>query len=134
MANHTIQIPKEKPPVALVRRPWGWFKQYAHNQACTVSLMTVLPGQRLSLQSHTGRAELWVVIDDGAVVQVGDTERTCQAGEEIWIGPNEKHRLSCRSDKPARVFEIAFGNWQQADITRFADDFQRPAHGEEGHV
>jgi hypothetical protein len=30
------------------------------------------------------------------------------------------------------VIEVAFGNWQQADITRFADDFHRPSHGEGG--
>jgi len=135
MENYpTAPIPGEKPPVTLVHRPWGSFKQYAHNQPCTVSLMTVLPGQRLSLQSHIGRAELWIVIDDGAVVQLGETERACRAGEEIWIHANEKHRLSCVGDKPMRVLEIAFGNWQQADITRFADDFQRPAHGDGGHT
>jgi hypothetical protein len=49
----TKPIPTEKPLIDLVKRPWGSFKQYAHNRDCTVSLMTVLPGQRLSLQSHT---------------------------------------------------------------------------------
>jgi mannose-1-phosphate guanylyltransferase/mannose-6-phosphate isomerase len=87
--------------------------------------MTVLPGQRLSLQSHTGRAELWIVIDAGAVVQVGEQERTCQPGDEIWIPANEKHRLSCVGEKPVRVLEVAFGNWQQDDIARYADDYQR---------
>ena len=118
-------IPATKPPVSLVERPWGFFKQFAHNQDCTVSLMTVLPGQRLSLQSHTGRAELWIVIDDGAMVQVGEAERACKAGDEIWIPANEKHRLSCRGDKPVRVLEVAFGNWQQDDIRRYADDYHR---------
>src|ERR1051326_3486078 len=126
MANHTIQIPKENPPVALVRRPWGWFKQYATNQACTVSLMTVLPGQRLSLQSHTGRAELWIVLDDGARIQVGDAVRVFNAGAEIWIPVNERHRLSCPGPHPVRVLEVAFGNWQQTDITRYDDDYNRP--------
>lgn len=121
----TKPIPSEKPPVDLVERPWGSFKQFAFNQDCTVSLMTVLPGQRLSLQSHTGRAELWIVIDDGAVVEVGETERVCQAGEEIWIPANEQHRLSCRGTQPIRVLEVAFGNWQQADIQRYADDYAR---------
>lgn len=125
--DDTQPIPATKPAVAFVERPWGSFKQFAHNRACTVSLMTVLPGQRLSLQSHTGRAELWIVIDDGAVVQVGETEREHRAGGEIWIPANEKHRLSCRSDKPVRVLEVAFGNWQQDDIKRYADDYQRPA-------
>lgn len=124
--NLAKPIPETKPPVRLVERPWGSFKQYANNQPCTVSLMTVLPGQRLSLQSHRGRAELWVVIDDGAVVQVGEQERAYAAGDEIWIAANEKHRLSCRGNLPVRVLEVAFGNWQQEDITRYADDYGRP--------
>ena len=122
----TKPIPGTKPDMALVSRPWGTFKQYAFNQECTVSLMNVLPDQRLSLQSHTGRAELWIVIDDGATVQVGDHIREYNAGEEIWIPANERHRLSCKGDKPVRVLEIAFGNWQQADIQRYEDDYKRP--------
>ena len=126
----TVSIPAAQPAVGFVERPWGSFRQYAHNRSCTVSLMTVQPGRRLSLQSHTGRAELWIVLDEGAVVQVGDTERACRAGDEIWIRANERHRLGCRGDQPVRVLEVAFGNWQQADITRYADDFGRPAEGE----
>jgi mannose-1-phosphate guanylyltransferase/mannose-6-phosphate isomerase len=126
----TKPIPEEKPPVAFVERPWGSFKQYAFNQDTTVSLMTVKPGQRLSLQSHTGRAELWIVLDDGARVQVGDTVSDRAAGDEVWIPAQEKHRLSCAGDRPVRVLEVAFGNWQQADIQRYEDDFKRPAAGE----
>lgn len=123
----TKPIPGAQPPVALVERPWGSFKQYAHNAECTVSLMTVQPGQRLSLQSHTGRAELWIVLDDGAVVQMGDTQREYRAGDEIWIPANEKHRLGCQGPRAVRVLEVAFGNWQQNDIQRYADDYRRPA-------
>src|SRR5215470_2871703 len=115
MSNYiTKPIPETKPEVKFVTRPWGSFKQYANNRECTVSLMTVLPGQRLSLQSHRGRAELWIVIDDGAVVQVGDQTKTYKAGEEIWIQANEKHRLSACAGpdgKPVRVLEVAFGTW-----------------------
>ena len=128
--NITTSIPAEKPLVSFVERPWGSFKQFANNRDCTVSLMTVLPGRRLSLQSHTGRAELWIVIDDGALVQVGDAERAYRAGDEIWIPANEKHRLSCRGDRPVRVLEVAFGNWQQEDIIRLEDDYGRPKEGE----
>ncbi len=119
-------ILEEKPPIGHVERPWGAFKQFAHNQSCTVSLMTVLPGQRLSLQSHTNRAELWVVIDDGAVVQVGEDQRVCEAGDEIWIRRNQKHRLSSCKNKPVRVLEVAFGDWRQQDIKRYDDDYRRP--------
>lgn len=120
-----MEIITEKPAVKFVERPWGSFKQFAHNVPCTVSLMTVLPGQRLSLQSHTGRSEMWIVIDEGAVVQVGEEIKEYKAGDEIWIPVNEKHRLSCKGDHPVRVLEVAFGNWQQDDITRYDDDYQR---------
>ncbi len=121
----TKPIPATSPAVRQVERPWGAFRQYAHNQEVTVSLMTVLPGQRLSLQSHTGRAELWVVLDDGALVQVGEAVRECRAGDEVWIPANSHHRLSCGGARPVRVLEVAFGNWQQEDITRYADDYRR---------
>lgn len=121
----TKPIPESKPPVKFVKRPWGSFKQFAFNIECTVSMMTVLPGQRLSLQAHTGRAELWIVIDDGATVQVGEKISRCRAGDEIWINANQQHRLSCSGSTPVRVLEVAFGNWQQDDILRFSDDYQR---------
>ena|SRR3569833_1057716 len=130
MSFVTKPIPQRKPTVTLTERPWGRFHQYVFNGECTVSLMTVEPGRRLSLQSHTGRGELWIVLDDGAAVQLGDETRTYRAGEEIWIPANGKHRLSCVGSKPIRVLEIAFGNWQQSDITRYADDYARPAQGE----
>ena len=123
-------VPETKPAVDEVVRPWGRFRQYANNADCTVSLMEVKPGQRLSLQSHTARAELWIVLDDGAQVQVGDEVRACRAGEELWIPANERHRLGCVGERPCRVLEVAFGNWQQADITRYEDDFHRPEQGE----
>lgn len=113
------------PEIGFVERPWGSFKQFAKNEKCTVSLMTVLPSQRLSLQSHTGRSEMWIVLDDGAVVQVGEEVRECKAGDEIWIRVNEKHRLSSNTSTPVRVLEVAFGNWQQDDIKRYQDDYRR---------
>ena len=122
-----MPAPINKPEPLNVIRPWGSFLQYASNVPCTVSLMFVKPGMRLSLQSHSDRSELWIVIDTGAIVQVGETIRHCQAGQEIWIPAGEKHRLSCPAKKssPIRVLEVAFGYWQQDDITRYQDDFNR---------
>jgi hypothetical protein len=34
-----------------------------------------IPQRLVSLQSRTGRAELWIVLDNGATVRVEDTER-----------------------------------------------------------
>ena len=127
----TRPIPDNKPDPLLVERPWGSFKQYANNKEATVSLMSVKPGQRLSLQSHTGRAELWIVLDDGAVIQINDDVFYAKAGEEYWIPANARHRLSSNAESSeVRVLEVAFGNWQQTDITRYEDDYDRPNEGE----
>lgn len=125
----TRPIPEHRPPVQHIERPWGAFEQYAHNVEVTVSLMTVQPGQRLSLQSHTSRAELWIALDTGAEVVIGEETLYPRAGDELWIPPNTRHRLSAM-DRPVRVLEIAYGNWQQDDIVRFDDDYARPAAGE----
>lgn len=123
------KVPDEKPPVAETNRPWGGFRQYAHNAAVTISLMTVFPHSRTSLQEHTGRAELWIILDEGAVVQVGEDVLYPQEGEEIWIPANCKHRLGCGSEA-VRVLEVAFGDWIQEDIHRYEDDYNRPEDGE----
>lgn len=125
MSYKTKFVPEEQPETKRVERPWGSFTQYANNSECTVSLMTVLPGQRLSLQSHTGRSELWIVIDNGSVIQVGEETATYRSGDEIWIPAEAKHRLGNLGPTPVRVLEVAFGNWQQEDITRYADDYVR---------
>jgi mannose-1-phosphate guanylyltransferase/mannose-6-phosphate isomerase len=121
--------PTERPPATQTERPWGSQWCYAHNYPVTVSLMRVNPHQRLSLQSHPGRGELWIVMDDGARVQVDDRAWVAQAGEEIWIPANGRHRLGA-GDDPVRVLEVAFGNWQQDDIVRYEDDYNRPKAGE----
>lgn len=123
------EIPDSVPPVTQTDRPWGSFRQYAHNRPVTVSLMTVEPGQRLSLQSHPGRGELWIVLDSGAIVQVDDKRWMAEAGDEIWIPANGRHRLGSAGAR-VRVLEVAFGNWQQDDIVRYADDYDRPKEGE----
>lgn len=131
MSNNQIEdvVPKEQPEVAVVRRPWGYFEQYANNQKVTVSLMTVDAGQRLSMQSHSGRSELWIVLDEGALIEVDDIKYHPLVGEKFWIPVNARHRLS-GIDRTVRVLEVAFGNWQQDDITRYSDDYGRPDEGE----
>lgn len=122
-------VPDERPAETVVKRPWGAFEQYAHNESVTVSLMTVEPGQRLSLQSHEERAELWIVLDEGAEIEVDDELTRPRAGEKIWIPRGARHRLASAGPR-VRVLEVAFGDWRQEDIVRYQDDYSRPEQGE----
>ncbi len=105
--------------------PWGTFRQLYHTPEAAVNLLTVAPHKRLSLQSHKERAEQWIILDEGARVQINDYTTFAPAGTEVWISVGDKHRLENISDKPMRVLEMVHGHWKREDIIRYADDFGR---------
>src|SRR6266516_941542 len=98
-----------------VERPWGKFRQYTHNQATTVKIITVAAGQMLSLQTHRKRDELWIVLDDGLRVQVDERIWQPLQGDEILIMRGSKHRLSSVHGQ-GKILEIAFGEFDENDI------------------
>lgn len=122
----TPPVPESQPDIATISRPWGHFEQYAHNEPVTVSLMHVHEGETLSLQSHTRRAELWIVLDDGARVEVDGNVQHPHAGDKVWIPLGARHRLASERGT-VRVLEVAFGDWQLSDIRRYDDVYRRPA-------
>ena len=68
-------------------------------------------------------------MDEGAEVVAEDQVIHPGIMEEIWIPVGAKHRLTSLGPE-VRVLEVAFGNWQQEDIQRFADDYDRSLQGE----
>lgn len=107
-----------------VKKPWGKFKKYTMNELVTVKILTVEPGQYLSKQFHRMRDELWVPLDDGAEIEIGDKKIFPRKEEEIWIPRNVVHRLGSK-DKKVRVLEISFGNFDEEDVIRYEDKYGR---------
>lgn len=106
-------------------RPWGLFRQYALNTACTVKIITVAPDGVLSLQRHQHRDELWVVLDAGLRVEIGGETREPAPGTECFIPRGTIHRLSCHGDRTGRILEVAFGHFDEDDIERLEDVYDR---------
>lgn len=119
--------PTTDPRDAIVHdeRPWGAFEQYALNQPCTVKIITVRPGRRLSLQRHNERDEMWVVLDAGVIVEVDGESSRPAVGDRILVRAGQAHRLSAGGDTPARILEVAFGHFDEDDIERIEDDYGR---------
>ena len=109
-----------------VERPWGGFQQFASNVTCTVKIMTVKPGTRLSLQKHGHRDEMWQVLDIPIDVEVDGKQWTAQVGELVFVPNGSVHRISnLNGDRPGRLLEIAFGEFDESDIERLQDDHAR---------
>ena len=105
-------------------RPWGKFRRYTSNEICTVKIITVEPNQMLSKQSHQSRDELWVIIDEGLRVELDDEAIDPKPGDEIVIMRKVKHRLSSLGLR-GRVLEVSFGYFDENDIERFEDIYNR---------
>jgi len=108
----------------VVKKPWGNFKQYTLNEPVTVKIITVKPRQCLSKQSHRMRGELWIPLNEGAEMEIGDKKIRPKKGEEIWIPRNVVHQLSAK-DKRVRVLKISFGTFDEEDVIRYEDKYGR---------
>jgi mannose-6-phosphate isomerase-like protein (cupin superfamily) len=106
-------------------RPWGKFRSFPHKSAGSIKIITVNPGETLSLQYHKHRSEFWVVLDRGLEVTVGDKVWQPGKDEEIFISREVPHRMKCVGDRPARIMEIWIGDSEESDIVRLEDKYGR---------
>ena len=111
--------------IFVVERPWGKFQQFVSNEQVTVKIITVDPGHRLSLQRHEHRGEMWQVLDVPIDITVNDKQWQAQPGEMIWVPWGATHRMGNSGTRPARLLEVAFGHFDEADIERLEDDYAR---------
>lgn len=106
-------------------RPWGKFRCYPYRNSGNLKIITVKPGQALSLQYHHRRSEFWVVLDPGLEMTLGKRTWRPKRGEEIFIPRRTAHRLRCVGHRPGRVMEVWIGRSSESDIVRLEDDFGR---------
>jgi len=111
--------------IVVDERPWGRFEQICHNQPTTVKIITVEAGHRLSLQRHRHRDELWTILDGPLVIEVDGRAWQAAPGEKVWVPRGTAHRVSAHGLATGRFLEIAFGDFDEADIERLADDYSR---------
>lgn len=135
-------------------RPWGGFLRFDEESLAPFfdaywqgvdtggaagrrdpKVLIVAPAQRLSLQQHHRRAELWRVLDGPVMVVHGLDldhleEEVLFTGDVIHLACGEIHRLCGSFESWGRVAEI----WEhsdpsnpsdEADIIRIQDDYSR---------
>jgi mannose-6-phosphate isomerase-like protein (cupin superfamily) len=106
-------------------RPWGKFRSFPHRSAGSIKIISVNPGETLSLQYHKRRSEFWVVLDRGLEVTVGEKVWQPEKNEEIFIPAEAPHRMKCIGDSPSRIMEIWIGDSDESDIVRLEDKYGR---------
>lgn len=107
-------------------RPWGYYRVlYEQGAGTKVKELVVDPGQRLSMQRHEHRAEIWYVAQGRASIFTLDEggESThladCDTGENIYINQAQWHQLANLESEPLKIVEIQHGDQcREDDIER----------------
>lgn len=108
------------------QRPWGQYEVLLDEPTYKVKRITVLPGQRLSLQMHHRRAEHWTIVVGDADVTVNEDTFRLTPGEHVYIPLEAKHRVANPGTEPLVFIEVQSGSYTgEDDIVRFSDDYGR---------
>lgn len=105
-------------------KPWGNFQILYQEPTITIKVLTVNAGHRLSLQSHQKRTEFWLVIDGDPSIQLGSVLQKMKRSKTYSIPKLVAHRLIANKED-CRVLEVSYGEFDENDIIRHEDDYDR---------
>ena len=104
----------------IVNKRWGSYEVINEGKKYTVKKLTVNPGSQLSLQSHEGRSEHWLIAEGKAEVIINDETYNFIENQYVFIPQAAKHRLANIGDQILIVIEMWFGDQlDENDITRY---------------
>ncbi len=109
-----------------VFRPWGYYTCLNQGLGWLSKIITVLPGHKLSLQSHNYRSEHWVVLEGVATVVLEDKTYNLQKQKSIDIPIKAKHSLQNHTKETLKILEVQKGTIiSEDDIIRYEDMYGR---------
>ena len=107
-------------------RPWGSYEILLEDDNCKVKKILVQPGQKLSLQSHEKRNELWSIIDGDGEITLNNEIKPISKGMISFIPAKTIHRIENVGNKPLVFIEIQTGEYfGEDDIKRYEDIYGR---------
>ena len=109
-----------------VHRPWGSYDSVDVGDGFQVKRIKVKPGATLSLQSHTRRAEHWIVVRGMARVTRNNDLFELHANQSTYIPIGAKHRLENPGQEMLELIEVQSGDYLgEDDIVRYDDAYGR---------
>ena len=106
-------------------RPWGkelWMMK--EEKPSMVKVLSINPGQSLSLQYHHHRDEFWYVLSGSGTATIGDKIVVLRSGDSQFVPREIHHRLET-TDSGMTILELAFGDFDENDNVRLEDKYGR---------
>ena len=109
-----------------VYRPWGKYDTLDDGENFLVKRVSVKPGEQLSLQKHSHRAEHWIVVKGQARATINERTHNVHANESVYIPIGAVHRLENVTDELLELIEVQTGEYlSEDDIIRLEDKYNR---------
>jgi mannose-6-phosphate isomerase-like protein (cupin superfamily)/hypoxanthine phosphoribosyltransferase len=138
--NRTIGYVNPPRCVQIFRKPWGSGEIFVDEEYCSVRVLTVDAGQKLSFQRHLCRDELFVALDDETGFDISGhpfddkpinefdsriESVSLEKGDYLLVPKGVWHRARALRNR-ARLLEIGLGSYDEInDIDRMFDDYGR---------
>jgi mannose-1-phosphate guanylyltransferase/mannose-6-phosphate isomerase len=107
-------------------RPWGFYKSTLLCDFVQSKILTIFPGEQLSLQKHKRREEHWVIIKGNAKVILGGSTFNIYPGQYVFIPKECKHQIINNSSENLVLSEVQLGDYfGEDDIKRYSDKYGR---------
>jgi len=107
-------------------RPWGFYKSTLLSDFVQAKILTVFPGEELSLQDHQKRDEHWIVLKGTSKVVVAESVFEVYPGKYVFIPRNCKHQIINNSNDNLILSEVQLGEYfGEDDIQRYSDKYGR---------
>lgn len=110
-----------------VERPWGCYASTFEMKGFKTKVFVVKPRQRLSLQSHEHRHELWTIISGQGLCTVGDKVFDVTNDSFVMVPKGAQHRIeNVSAEQDLIISEVQVGDYiSEDDIVRYKDDYGR---------
>lgn len=108
------------------KRPWGAFEILRNSERFKSKVITVNALSQISYQSHSKRAEHWIITKGRGEVVLNDQVIAVQEGSHVYIPIGAKHRIKNTSMEALEFVEVQLGTYfGEDDIVRYSDDYHR---------
>ncbi len=107
-------------------KPWGFYKSTMLSEYVQSKIITVFPGEELSLQEHRRREEHWVIVKGKGKIVLGVSTIEGFPGKYFYIPKKTKHKIINDGCESIIFAEIQLGDYfGEDDIIRHSDKYGR---------
>ncbi len=108
-----------------IYKPWGWYQTTMEGEGFKIKTIFIEEGNRISLQKHHHRSEVWTIASGHGSVFCNDTWHLAYPRETFKIEVDTWHRAKAIKGDLI-ILELQHGKeLYEEDIERLEDDYGR---------